>query len=536
MFGHLCPRVVALLEKAIRQERLVSLVLMGFLLATPFVGVSGPLPTQGFQPILNSGASKLAYTDSMNGVLNIFILDLTTGVSQRITTLPEDASKSANHSYAPRFLGQSNALVFESLANGLISADDNNRSDVFIHRLEDGRNESISLLANGNAALGSAQNVEVSADGHWIAFRSDATGLIPLGKDPYTFYKTYLYHTPSRTFTFASTNRLGRSPLGSTFVGPLSADGQRLLFRCETNDITRAVTSGVITPWYWRDNRSGSISMIRLRTNGTLVAIPFECHALSGDGRFAIGSSTIPNASSGFSPGIYRVSLDTNSAALGHGFSNSTGIPNTVPRFTSVHDVQVNHDGSRIVVSGFLRTNAATVTTQRGAILWEPNVSKMTPLLRPMESIPSGAVHSVTLSPQGDRIAYVHSPSGLWVVDSAFKPIFGPVKVDDFPAPSFSPDGRWLTFQSPSPSATPQAPGRALFVIDLEAAAIPTLSIQSTGVQFVIRWDSQIPNMNLEFADSLKGDGWQKVSPTEAGRYVFTPSDSAIGVFRLSTQ
>lgn len=509
---------------------------LAFLSAMASVTVKLPAqsqPASGFQPVVSPDGRKLAYADTVNGFLNLFLLDLTTGVFQRLSALPGNAAAPSNHSYGARFLGTNSALVFESLAQGLVAADDNRQSDIYVYSWERNGLECISLLSTGLAGSGSARDVVSSLDGQWIAFGSDSSGLMPFGRDASTLPKVYLFNIGNQTRVFASSNRLGRPPASPAVVGGLSADGSRLLFRCGTNDITRVATTGVTTPWFWRDNASGLNSMVRLRTNGTLAALPFECHALSGDGRFVAGSLLSATAGSGFNPGLYRVSLDGHAAVAGPGFGTGAGLPNTVPRFTTIFDVQINHDGSRILIAGFLRTNAVA-GVRRGALLWEPDDSRMTPLLPSQDPTGTGAIHSATLSPSGDRIAFVDPATGLWVLDRAFQVLFGPAAVGDFPAPAFSANGRWLTFQSSSSAAAPGARGHALFLVDLDSPAVPSLTIQRDGAGFVILWDPRVTGVDLEFADSLSGGGWERLSPVQAGRHEVEAVGVPLRVFRLT--
>ncbi len=70
-------------------------------------------------------------------------------------------------------------VVFESRSSYLVSGDTNNRSDVFVKDLASGVMRRVSVSTAGIQANGDSQEGEITPDGRFVVFQSDATDLVP---------------------------------------------------------------------------------------------------------------------------------------------------------------------------------------------------------------------------------------------------------------------------------------------------------------------------------------------------------------------
>lgn len=511
--------------------RVLGYAALGILALHGVAADPGPPLASGLNPILSTHGDRLVYQCQTLGILQLHVLDVATGVTRPVTRSGVDQSGADGPSFGAQLVDQGQTLLFESQANGLVAADTNRLSDVFLSDLSTGTTRCLSLRADGRMGDGPSGHPLASADGRIVVWESESHGQVALPDDPLNLPDIFLFDSLANTTVMVNTNRWGGNPAGVSSLRALSTDGRRTLFRCTTNDLTPPVVAGTTSTWYWRDNTTGTQHMLRLNPGGLLLSVPMNCFGLSGNGRYAsaevVGFGPTTNA-------VYRIDLDTGDYVQGPRIgpvitpAGATGI-----RFEAVHRVDFNHDGSRALISGIYRTINVASPARRGIGLWEPDTqkSRAIELAGPLGAIPTGFLHSAELSPDETRLAGVNSEMGLLVIDLEGNVQFGPIATGDFPAPSFSPDGRWLVFQvaKGNPSISP-LPVDTLFLVDLSVVTRPKLMIGRSNSNLVVDWDRALTDYKLEASDGV--GGWQPVDPSEPGRLIFDPI-VAVQFFRL---
>ena len=122
-----------------------------------------------------SGASDLVAGDT-NGRLDIFVRDVSANVTERVS-IASDGSEANQNSFEPDISGDGRFVVFRSNATNLVPGDTNQRPDIFVHDRLSGATERIGQPP-GRQSNGSSANPSISGDGRWIVFESDATNLV----------------------------------------------------------------------------------------------------------------------------------------------------------------------------------------------------------------------------------------------------------------------------------------------------------------------------------------------------------------------
>ena len=122
-----------------------------------------------------SGASDLVAGDT-NGRLDIFVRDVSAGVTERVS-VASDGSEANQNSFEPDISGDGRFVVFRSNASNLVPGDTNQRPDIFVHDRLSGATERIGQPPGGQSN-GSSANPSISGDGRWIVFESDASNLV----------------------------------------------------------------------------------------------------------------------------------------------------------------------------------------------------------------------------------------------------------------------------------------------------------------------------------------------------------------------
>jgi Tol biopolymer transport system component len=124
-------------------------------------------------------SSPLVPTDT-NGVSDIFVHDLITGVTERVSVSSTGAQANDGSSglVAADISGDGNVATFACFATNLVPVDVNGKEDVFVHVRSTGVTELVSVSSAGQQGNGGSSYSVSSFDGRFIAFESSATNLV----------------------------------------------------------------------------------------------------------------------------------------------------------------------------------------------------------------------------------------------------------------------------------------------------------------------------------------------------------------------
>jgi len=108
------------------------------------------------------------------------VRDMKMGITTRIS-VASNGTQGNNNSDSPQLTADGRYAVFESDATNLVSGDTNGQTDVFLHDLKTGKTTRVSLSASGGQ-LNDFSWVglsSISADGYVIAFHTDSINVVP---------------------------------------------------------------------------------------------------------------------------------------------------------------------------------------------------------------------------------------------------------------------------------------------------------------------------------------------------------------------
>ncbi|MBI2899166.1 MAG: hypothetical protein HYY17_03215 [Planctomycetes bacterium] len=123
-----------------------------------------------------SEASNLVWGDT-NGVEDVFMRDLLTGVTARVSVGPNGAQGNARSTGVPAISADGRYVSFLSEASNLVPNDTNGTLDAFVHDRQTGETARVSVATGGLQANGGSVATSISADGRVVAFASLATNL-----------------------------------------------------------------------------------------------------------------------------------------------------------------------------------------------------------------------------------------------------------------------------------------------------------------------------------------------------------------------
>ena len=199
--------------------------------------------------------------------------------------------------------GDGRYVVFSSSDGGLTYADNNGRSDVFVHdRTDDYEPWRVSVDTDGNEGDGDSgleSPPAISADGQFVAFDSTATGLVPL--DANGTADIFVVETNARHIERVSVGTGGIEANSTSIAPALSADGRYVAFASLASNL---VADDDNDDWdvFVFDRQTGTIERISSDASG--LAAGGHWPSISADGRFVAFESSgiiIPGDANGAS-------------------------------------------------------------------------------------------------------------------------------------------------------------------------------------------------------------------------------------------
>jgi len=182
-------------------------------------------------------------TGDTNGVWDVFLHDRTTGSTIRLSETAGGTGGNGN-SRAPSISGDGSHVVFHSAADNLVVDDTNLKNDVFLYRLSDEVLSRISVHSDGSQASGHSKvtpTSAISANGSRVAFHSDAGDLDP-SVEVNGFNDVFVHNVPSASTTLVSLTPSRVSGNHESDSAAISADGNHVAFHSYASDLVATTT------------------------------------------------------------------------------------------------------------------------------------------------------------------------------------------------------------------------------------------------------------------------------------------------------
>lgn len=197
---------------------------------------------------------------------DVFVTDLFTGAVERVSVDSNGVEGNSN-SYEPQMSADGRFVLFASNATNLVPNDTNASGDIFVHDRVDGTTERVNVGSDGSEANASVFQRLISDDGRYVFFDTTASNLVP--NDTNNVYDVFVFDRQT-----GSTERLS-----------LEADGsQRVSFDSTLKAISpdgRFVAYGFNSDAHILDRETGDLAVVAFGN-------AFGYSALSADGRFYV--------------------------------------------------------------------------------------------------------------------------------------------------------------------------------------------------------------------------------------------------------
>ena len=236
---------------------------------------------------------------------NIFVHDRQTGATE-VVSVSSNGKQANDLSSSPDLSADGRFVAFDSDATNLVNGDRNNITDVFRHDRVIGETIRVSVTSDGQEASASSHAPAISADGRFIVFHANSP-LVP--EDTNDTTDVYVHDAQTGITSLVTVGFDGSVADRGGFLQDISADGRFVAF---VSDSTNLIPNDVIDTEpnvYVRDLVAGSTELASVGSDGTRATVGFfDIPAISADGRsvaFSTFDSLVPQDTQPFSLDIY---------------------------------------------------------------------------------------------------------------------------------------------------------------------------------------------------------------------------------------
>lgn len=298
-----------------------------------------------------SEATNLVRGDT-NGFRDVFVRDRERQVTARVSVGPRwaqanEGSSSASISRDGRF------VAFTSQATNLVAGRTLTGSHAYVRDRRAGTTRLVSVASDGTPAnYPYSLARDISADGRFVLFYSEATNLVPGGDANGDTGDMFVHELATGRTEPVSVSSGGVQGSSFSFKGAISADGRFVVFSSEAGNLVPGDTN-VREDVFVRDRRAGTTERVSVGPRGRQANGPSADSALSADARFVVFGSGATNLVAGDTNGRVDVFLRDREAKrttrVSVGAGGAQGNDHSV-------DGRVSADGRRVVFSS-LATN-----------------------------------------------------------------------------------------------------------------------------------------------------------------------------------
>jgi Tol biopolymer transport system component len=211
---------------------------------------SGAVPTESSRhPAISSDGRVVGFASGRVDLVagrdenghgeDVYLFEVETGRTRRISTDPQNVQRSDGASFSPSISGDGRYVAFTSTArlDGEPAVFTGGRpvASIYVRDAELGRTTRVTIPTGGAAPDGHSSDPSISRDGRYVVFASEATNLVPgdRNRSPDIFLRDL--HTQS--LVLISHGTTGRPGNGASRNAVVSGDGRVVVFQSEASDL-----------------------------------------------------------------------------------------------------------------------------------------------------------------------------------------------------------------------------------------------------------------------------------------------------------
>ncbi|WP_407278107.1 calcium-binding protein [Aromatoleum evansii] len=228
-----------------------------------------------------SSASNLVAGDT-NGEADVFRKNLETGEVVRLSDTPAGTDGNSYVGTVTAISDDGRFVTFESRSSNLVDGDTNNTSDVFLADAELDTVIRVSTTSSGAEGNDSSGYPEISADGRYVVFDSDAQ--LVEGDTPDTA-DIFRKDTVTGEVLRVSTSFDGSAHDYGNYIPDVSADGRFVVFQSSSTRLVAGDTNAA-PDIFVKDMLTGELARVSVSATGEQANSWSNSPKISADGRF----------------------------------------------------------------------------------------------------------------------------------------------------------------------------------------------------------------------------------------------------------
>lgn len=179
-------------------------------------------------------------------------------------------------------------VAFHSEQGFMVQGDTNGFSDVFVY---DRVTDDLELISRGERYQGNGGSsfADISADGRYVAFHSQATVLVD--DDTNQAWDVFLHDRDTDSTVRVSETATGEAGNAASYFASVSDDGRYVAFHTEASNLSDDDNDS-LADVYVKDLQTGAIELISVSTGGDAGNGESHVPQISGDGRYVTFESS----------------------------------------------------------------------------------------------------------------------------------------------------------------------------------------------------------------------------------------------------
>lgn len=252
----------------------------------------GALSVDGRFVAFSCTSSNLVANDT-NDIQDIFVRDRNTDTTARVSVASDGTQGNAQSAW-PDISADGRYVVFGSDANNLVANDTNAETDIFLHDRNTGTTTRISVTAAGDQVDSASLMPSISGDGNLVAFESWSTEFV--SGDTNSRQDIYVRDIAAATVVRASVASDGTGSDGNNQDPEIALDGNHVVFYAGSRNLVPNDTNNAVDVFV-HDLISGDTERVSVATGGAQSNVDENSFqsGISGDGRFVAFDSAASN-------------------------------------------------------------------------------------------------------------------------------------------------------------------------------------------------------------------------------------------------
>lgn len=262
------------------------------------------IPVNGFGPQISSDGRYVVFISYDNSLVpgdnnndsDVFVYDRVTEQVEMVSVDSNGIQGNSRNGHIWISLSTDGRLVcFPSYSDNLVPNDTNNDWDIFVRDRLTGTTEMVSVDSTGNQAMGFNSYSNMSADGRYVVFLSNAENLVPGGLNG--VLNIFLHDRLTKTTELISADGFGNPGNNAGAPGSISADGRYIAFSSSADNLVPGDTNGY-GDVFVHDRVMGTTEIVSVDSFGNQGNAGSGNPEISSDGRYvafySVASNLVP--------------------------------------------------------------------------------------------------------------------------------------------------------------------------------------------------------------------------------------------------